>query len=222
MFAIHAGRPMDMRLRSSMPKSGSQEISKKAELCVVTVASGQVRRLTTDLGLLMGPVWSPNGETLAYLRLNVEGKSSDWVETEGDLYVVPATGGTSKQITFTPEHELEFAWTPDGKRLRFEIGKEPRREHWTVSINDGELTKLRANYIRSSWSSDGKSYLASADLGKFQRVSLDGSTSSVLSVSIPVTGNPHYMSPNGEVILFSQGDSSTQCWQIDVSHLASQ
>ena len=195
---------------------------KKAELCVVTVASGHVRRLTTDLGLLMGPVWSPDGETLAFLRLNDEGKFSDWVEMEGDLYVVSAAGGTPKQITYTPEHELEFAWTPDGTRLRFRVSKDPRREHWTVSINDGELTKLRENYIRSSWSSDGKSYLASADLGTFQRVSLDGFTSSELSVSIPVTGGPLCMSPNGEVILFSQGDSNTQWWIIDVSHLASQ
>ena len=170
----------------------------------------------------MGPVWSPDGKTLAYLRLNEEGQISDLAETKGDLYVVSATGGTPKQITNTPEHELEFAWTPDGKRLRFEIGKKPRREHWTISINDGELTKLREGYIRSSWSYDGKSYLASADLGKFQRVSLDGSAASELSVSIPVTSNPFYMSPNSEVILFSQGDSSTECWKIDVSDLMSQ
>ena len=195
---------------------------KKAELCVVTVAGGHVRRLTTDLGLLMGPEWSPDGKTLAYLRLDEGGKLSNLDETEGDLFVVSATGGTPKQITYTPEHELEFAWTPDGKRLRFEIDKEPRREHWTVSIHDGELTKLQANYIRSSWSSDGKSYLVSADLGKFQRVSLDGFASSELSVNIPVTGNPYYMSPNGEIILFSQGDSDTQWWRIDVSHLVSQ
>ena len=192
---------------------------KKAELCVVSVASGHVRRLTTDLRLLMGPVWSPDGETLAYLSLNDEGIFSDWVEMEGDLYVVPAAGGTPKQITYTPDHELEFAWTPDGTRLRFRISKDPRREHWIVSINDGELIKLRENYIRSSWSSDGKSYLASADLGTFHRVSLDGFTSSELSVSIPVTGDPLCMSPNGEVILFFQGDPNTQWWSIDVSHL---
>ena len=163
--------------------------------------------------------WSPDGKRLAFFRLKDEKKTSHYhPEKEGDVYVVPATGGAPKRITYTPEHEMGTAWTPDGNRLTFKI----RSEIWVASLDDGKLTKLRSNYIRSSWSSDGKSYLASADFGKFQRVSLDGFTTSELSVSIPVTGNPLCMSPNGETILFSQGDSSTQCWRIDVSHLASQ
>ena len=137
---------------------------------------------------------------------------------EGDLYVLPATGGEPKQITNTPEHEKEIGWTPDGKRLTFEI----HRETWLASLDGRKSTKLRKNYVRSSWSPDGKTYLAYAYLGKFQRVSLDGSISKEFSFSIPVNANPIFMSPNGKTIVFSQGDSHIQCWKIDVSHLDSQ
>ena len=184
---------------------------KKSELYVVSVASGQIRRLTTDLRLIMGPEWSPDGKTLAYLRLNEERTISDWVEMEGDLYIVPAAGGASKRITYTPEYELNFAWTPDGNHLTFAIDKKPRDEQWMASVKDEGLTQLQERFIRSSWSSDGKTYLVYALRGNFQRVSLNGSISSEFSFPIPVYANPHYMAPNGETILFAQGDSDTQC-----------
>ena len=161
-------------------------------------------------------------KTLAYLRLNEERKKSDWVEMEGDVYVVPAAGGASKRITYTPKLEMGFAWTPDGKHLTFAIDKKPRDEQWMASVEDGGLTQLQESIIRSSWSSDGKTYLVYALRGNFQRVSLDGSISAEFSFPIPVNANPFYMSPDGESILFAQGGSNTQYLRIDVSDLTSQ
>ena len=189
----------------------------KAQLCVVSAGNGKVKRLSAP-GIFGGVAWSPDGKTLAFLRLMDGTQTSQHAEFEGDVYVAPATSGASKRITHTPELEMPIGWTPDGKGLILEI----RGEKWVASLDDEKQTKLRSNYIRSSWSSDGKSYLVSADLGKFQRVSLDGSTSSELSASIPVTGHPLCMSPNGEIILFSHGDPKLQCWRIDASRLTSQ
>ena len=189
----------------------------KAQLCVVSAGNGKVKRLSAP-GIFGGVAWSPDGKTLAFLRLMDGTQTSQHAEFEGDVYVAPATSGASKRITHTPELEMPIGWTPDGKGLILKI----RGEKWVASLDDEKQTKLLSNYIRSSWSSDGKSYLVSADLGKFQRVSLDGSTSSELSASIPVTGHPLCMSPNGEIILFSHGDPKLQCWRIDASRLTSQ
>ena len=137
------------------------------------------------------------------------------------MYVVPAAGGASRRITHSPEIEIGFAWTPDGKQLTFAIDKDPQDEHWVVSVEDKGLKKLQDKYIQSSWSSDGKTYLVYA-YGKFQRVSLDGSISSEFSFPKPINANPFHMSPDGETILFVQGDdSNTQYWKIDVSDIAS-
>ena len=193
----------------------------QARLCVVGVSSGKVKRLTKRE--VFGEIaWSPDGKTLAYFRLKEGKKSSHYPEWEGDVYVISAAGGSPKRITHTFEHEMGIAWTPDGNRLTFAIDKDPQDEQWVVSVHDEGQTKLQDNYIRSSWSSDGKTYLVYAYGGKFQRVSVDGSISSEFSFPIPINANPFHMSPDGETILFAQGDSNTQCWKIDVSHLVSQ
>ena len=191
------------------------------QLCVVAVTSGKVK-LLTEPGEFERVTWSPDGKTLALLRLKREKKSSHYPEMEGDLFVIPASGGALKQITYTPDHEIGSVWTPDGQRLTFAIGKTWPPEQWVASIDGDKPTKLRENYVRSSWSPDGKSYLTYTHSGKFQRVSLNGTISAEFSISIPPNANPIYMSPNGKTILFSQGDSNHQCWKIDVSHLVSQ
>ena len=97
-------------------------------------------------------------------------------------------------------------------------------EAWIVSIRWwGTEAKLERNYIPSSWSSDGTSYLAFGRKGELQRVSLDGDDNQRSSrLRIPKDARPLSMSPDGETILFRLTDSGTQCWSIDVSHLVSQ
>ncbi len=189
----------------------------QVQLCIVVVSSGHVKRLT-EPGVVGEVAWSPDGKSMAFLRLEREKGAFHYPEMEGDLYVLSASGGAPKRITNTPEHEMQIGWTPDGKQLTFEI----HRETWLASLDGGKSTKLRKNCVRLSWSPDGKTYLAYAYLGKFQRVSLDGSISKEFSFSIPVNANPIFMAPNGKTILFSQGDSNIQCWKIDVSHLENQ
>ena len=222
----------------------------KSHLCVVSVPDGQVS-IVIDSELCIGPVWSPDGTMLAYLRLKEQGKLFNLDKMEGDLYIVPATGGESKRITNTPEHEMEISWIPDGKQLTFKI----HGETWVVSIDGGNPQKLERGYIPSSWASDGKSYLAFGHRGELQRVSpisrfdqfrmsspFSSSTSQKdrvsrtpdskvspiftserpVQVQGPTDARPLSMSPDGETILFRQINSGTLCWSIDVSHLVGQ
>ena len=137
---------------------------------------------------------------LAYLRLREKGKRFNPEDMEGDLYVVPATGGESKRITNSPEKEMWVSWTPDGKWLTFMI----EGEAWVASIDGGEPKKLQRNYIPSSWSSDGTSYLAFGPHGELQRVYLNETASSELPARVPPDARPISMSPNGETILYRQ------------------
>ena len=188
----------------------------KSKLYVVSVTDGQARMLT-DSDLCLEPAWSPDGTAIAYLQLKKKGIIFNPDEKEGDIYVVPAMGGESRRITNTPEKEMDISWTPDGKHLTFEI----HGETWVVPIAGGEPTKLARNYIPSSWSSDGMSYLAIERNGEFRRVSLDGTTIDELPFRVPADARPLSMSPDGETILYRQITSGTQCWSIDVSHLVS-
>ena len=222
----------------------------KSQLCVVFVSDGQVKTLI-DSELCMESAWSPDGTMLAYLQLKPKGNLFDVDKMDGDLYIVPATGGESKRITNTPEKEMEISWIPDGKQLTFKI----HGETWVVSIDGGNPQKLERGYIPSSWASDGKSYLAFGHRGELQRVSpisrydqfrMSSPFSPLTSqkdrasqippskvspiftserpvqVQVPPDARPLSMSPDGETILFRQIESGTQCWKIDVSHLVGQ
>ena len=189
----------------------------ESKLCVVSLTTGEIRTLT-DSGVWVWHAWSPDGTMLAYLHLKIRGNGFDPDEMEGDLYVIPATGGVPKRITNTPEKEKKIAWTPDGKQITFEI----HGETWIASTDHRKARKLERGYVPSSWSSDGQSYLAFGDHGELRQISLDGTTFPGLSVRIPRDARPLSMSPDGETILFRQIDSGTQCWKIDVSHLVSQ
>ena len=188
----------------------------ESKLCVAYVTTGEVRTLA-ESELYMDPAWSPDGKMLAFLSMKNKGKGFDPDEMQGDIYAIPATGGTPKRITNTPENEMVIAWTPDGKRITFEI----HGETWIASIDGGNPTKLKRGYIPSSWSSDGQSYFAFGDRGELLRVFLDGTTSLELPIPVSMDARPLSMSPDGETILYQRIDSGTQCWKIDVSHLAS-
>ena len=188
----------------------------ESELCVMSVTTNEVRTLV-DSELYMNPAWSPDGTRIAYLRMKNKGKIFDPDETEGDLYVIPATGGTPKRITNTPEYELTVAWTPDGKRLTFEING----EMWIASVDGGGPRKLKRGYIPSSWSSDGQSYFAFGYSGELVRVFLDGTTTLELPSSVATDAHPISMSPDGKTILYKQNDSGTKCWMINASRLVS-
>jgi dipeptidyl aminopeptidase/acylaminoacyl peptidase len=66
-----------------------------AKLSSVDAATGEMRELAAPTHQIANPRWSPDGSTIAYIG----GLMSDQGVTGGDLYVVPATGGTPRNLT---------------------------------------------------------------------------------------------------------------------------
>ncbi len=78
------------------------------DIWTVARTGGEAQRLTSVAQVNGGPYFSPDGSRIAY-SAHLSGSS--------DVYVIPATGGIPKRITWHPAGSLILGWTPDGKDL---------------------------------------------------------------------------------------------------------
>jgi tricorn protease len=84
------------------------------DLWRVARAGGDAERLTSNIGNESNPIFSPDGNWIAFTG-----------EYDGnvDVFVIPATGGEPRRITFHPGGDSVVGWTPDGKSIVFISGR---------------------------------------------------------------------------------------------------
>jgi tricorn protease len=105
------------------------------DLWIVDRSGGEARRLTSDVGIEIDPIFSPDGSMIAF--------TGEYDGNE-DVYVIAATGGAPKRLTTHPGSDQAAGWTRDGKRILF---RSPRGSYagftqlYTVGV-DGGLPEL--------------------------------------------------------------------------------
>lgn len=96
---------------------------------------------------------SPDGTKIAF-------------EYKGDIFTVPATGGSATRITTTEDaYEQVPVWSPDSKKLAFAGNRNGNFDIYVVDAQGGtpvRLTFNSANEIPESFTPDGKAVLFSA------------------------------------------------------------
>ncbi|MEP6705152.1 MAG: protease, partial [Acidobacteriota bacterium] len=80
------------------------------DLWRVARSGGSADRLTSNVGSESTPIFSPDGEWVAFTG-----------EYDGnvDVYVVSASGGEPKRITYHPGADQAIGWTPDGRSVLY-------------------------------------------------------------------------------------------------------
>lgn len=108
------------------------------DLYVLDVASGRSRRLTDRAGSEMTPVFSPDGRQVAFRAPAV----ADVSFSRATLFVVPAAGGTPREISARSDREIEeedlFRWTPDGKAVLSVVHRGTDGPIWRFDAASGE------------------------------------------------------------------------------------
>ncbi|MBI4913873.1 MAG: PD40 domain-containing protein [Acidobacteria bacterium] len=138
------------------------------DLWTAPASGGTATRLTAHPGLELFPKFSPDGKWIAFTG-----------QYDGDeqVYVIPATGGIPRQLTFypsfgpgAPRHgydQLVMGWTPDGKSILFRSTREANgvTTHgalFTVPLAGGPAKRLPMPEAGAgSFSLDGRKLLYS-------------------------------------------------------------
>ena len=88
-------------------------------------------------------------------------------EILGDLYTLPAAGGTATRFTSGPAYDMQPHFSPDGKRIVFVSDRNGSENLW---IADADGTNARAlttgenvNYVSPVWTPDGQYVVATKD-----------------------------------------------------------
>jgi tricorn protease len=79
------------------------------DLWTVERGGGEARKIPAPAGSVQSyPVYSPDGSRLAFARQT----GGNW-----DVYVMPASGGEARRLTFHPATDYPQGWTPDGREV---------------------------------------------------------------------------------------------------------
>ncbi len=106
--ALH---PDGRRVVYSVAHSDEDENTYRAHLWLVAAdGTGKPRQFTHGSGRDGGPVWSPDGQWLAFTRTR---------SGHREVWLLPADGGEARRLTHTPHGAGDPVWAPDSRTLAF-------------------------------------------------------------------------------------------------------
>ncbi len=108
------------------------------------------------------PVPSPDGKWVVFSATDVDLEANTKIS---HLWIVPASGGESKRLNETPNHEERPRFSPDGKKLIWTSKATDPTQIWmcdfdsdsgTLSGNPHQVTNISTGADGAIWSPDGK------------------------------------------------------------------
>lgn len=138
LFLVPAYAAADPPLLLQRPTVSARQVAfvYAGDVWTVDRAGGDAQRLSAGVGLESYPVFSPDGNKIAFAG-----------EYEGNLevYVVGASGGVPRRLTHHPDSDVPVGWTPDGKAVIFRSARTSYARFsrlFSVPAGGGQPTEL--------------------------------------------------------------------------------
>ncbi|MEZ5398949.1 MAG: hypothetical protein R2729_04715 [Bryobacteraceae bacterium] len=141
------------------------------EMCLVTVANGNLRTLKKFM------------QAPSYARISPDGLWISYVSSDGVTHAMGADGSEDKQLFADDPKARLVDWTPDGKSLVFLSDRSGTRALWQVAMEDGKAAG-DARILRSGMTSE----IAPIGIGADGRFLFVENTGLINSFTLPLAG----------------------------------
>jgi dipeptidyl aminopeptidase/acylaminoacyl peptidase len=169
-----------------------------------------VTQVTRSPGWYGGPLWSPDGQTIAFSLRRVD--TGKWT-----VGIIGALGGDPRLLTNSSGNDILDAWSPDGHRLLFHSDRDGANQLYAMAADGTGQTRLTTGGDNwgGSWSPDAQAIaFTSGRTGRLQLyvMNADGTSQRRLVRSAANDWLPAW-SPDGTRLAFdSDRDGSTQVY----------
>jgi hypothetical protein len=165
--------PDGTQIAFSSDRDGNEEIYfLELEAGQPGTGTGALTRLTDNPARDTAPVWSPDGNLIAF--------ESDRAGNV-DIYVISADGSSAaKPLTSDSAHDRHAAWSPDGKYVAYQSGREWHEDICVVDVSVAldsadesaviRLTSDEGGNRLPAWSPDGAWLAYSAESGAIPEI----------------------------------------------------
>ena len=126
------------------------------ELYTVDFDGFNVRELTNENTVLLTPVWSPDGKSIAY---------TSYAQQNPNLVLFNLRNKRRKTLTSIPGLNAAPAWSPDGEKIAVVLSKDKNSEIYTLDRRSNMVRLTNHLNIDTSptWSNDGKKIAFTSD-----------------------------------------------------------
>jgi TolB protein len=169
------------------------------EIYTCDADGGDLRQLTSDRNISVGPALSPDGRRLVYT-----GYKSGYA----DIYLIDLANGARSRIVQFPGTNTGASFSADGSRLAMSCSKDGNPELYITGATGGDAERLtHTPYIESSptWSPDGNELIYEADAGhlpQLYRISTSGGSGRPVPTGFDYCTEPNW-SPDGKKVAFN-------------------
>ena len=169
------------------------------EIYTCDADGSDLRQLTSDNNISVGPALSPDGRRLAYT-----GYKSGYA----DIYLIDLATGARARIVKFPGTNTGAAFSADGSRLAMSCSKDGNPELYVTGLDGGDAQRLtHTPGVESSptWSPDGSEIIYDSDATgppQLYEISAGGGTGRLIPTGFNYCTEPNW-SPDGQKVAFN-------------------
>jgi len=115
------------------------------EIGIININTGKFEKITHDNVDSYHPVWSPKGQSIAY----VSNKAGNY-----DIWIYNLNTQKTTCLTRHNAFDGEPVWSPDGEEIAFVSARTGHKEIWTISLSGDRLrqvTDIKKTCSRPFW-----------------------------------------------------------------------